>query len=74
MREYPLFYHHKLNIQNETFHNRVVHELLKFNGGNAVYYHQISWHKGALVRIPSASSSGLYRSKLRESEILWKKY
>ena len=65
MREYPLFYHHKLNIQNETVHNRVVHELLKFNGENAVYYRQISQHKSALVRIPSASSSSLYRSKLK---------
>ena len=39
--EYPLFNHHRLNIQEESTQNRVVHELLKSCGGNSIFYHQI---------------------------------
>ena len=39
--EYPLFNHHRLNIQEESTRNRVVHELLKSCDGNSIFYHQI---------------------------------
>jgi hypothetical protein len=67
-KEYPLIYHHRLPVQDKTIRNRVAHELLKSCGGNSIFYHQISGHQGALIRIPSAGTSGQCRKLLKRKE------
>lgn len=64
-KEYPIFNYHKLNINDRALHDKTVHELLKINGGEAIYYRQQSSHKGALVRIPSSDSAQQYQLKLK---------
>jgi hypothetical protein len=66
--EYPLFHSHGLKICDDTIRNRAVHELLKYNGGHAIHYRQMSHHKGALIRIPSATSAKGYAGMLRRKE------
>jgi hypothetical protein len=63
--EYPLFDHHRKLVQDETNRNRVVHELLKPCGGNSISYHQINGHQGALIRVPTAGTSGQYSKLLK---------
>jgi hypothetical protein len=65
LKEYPLFHSHGLNINDESIRNLAVHELLKNMGGNAILYRQKSHHKGALIRIPSASSAIGYSKLLK---------
>jgi len=48
--------------------SKAAHELLKYNGGNAIFYCQMSNHKGALVRIPSATSASGYAAMLNRKE------
>jgi len=66
LNEYPMFNHHKLNINDDMIRNRAVYELLKYMGGNAILYCQMSHHKGALIRIPSASSASGYAMMLKK--------
>jgi hypothetical protein len=67
-KDYPLFHHHRLDIHNDAIKNRAVHKLLKSNGGDTIFFHQMSHHKGALIRIPSASSSTGYAKTLKKKK------
>jgi len=70
-KEYPLFYHHRLPVQDETIWNRIAHELLKSCGGNSIFYHQLSGHQGALIRVSSAGTSGQYSKLLKKKGRLY---
>jgi hypothetical protein len=36
-KEYPLFHHHILDINNDAIKKRAVHELLMTNGGDTIF-------------------------------------
>ncbi len=66
--EYPVFHSHGLKICDDAVKSKAVHELLKYNGGNAIFYHQMSNHKGSLARIPSATSASGCAAMLNRKE------
>ncbi len=68
LTEYPLFNNHGLDINDDMVRSKAVHELLKYNGGNAIFYHQMSNHKGSLARIPSATSASGCAAMLNRKE------
>jgi len=54
--EYPLLYHYGIPVQCKHVRDKLVQEVLKFHGGNAVKYMQANNKRGLVLKIPSSSS------------------